>query len=308
MYSSADCISLISQLIFLLPEPSFDYLVISDPTSPEIVSDFEIYIYSNARYNYTHQVSNQKEKTNNMLEGSKAMMKDPNFVTDGSKEEMLALREEIAVLRKEFDQLFPTLMVRCEKVEEVREELDLLNGLKSEVETLAGKVKELEKYVQGGVKLGELGLEKSASDEVDTSLEANIGGSRSEKEKKVMEEVKAKSTRPLEGTKEVETKSEVNNNMEDGTAKSSTASKTNDDTVMVYKKVKKAGVDVPVLFEKRVEEVQAERSTTSTRPVDQKVEKTGVGASVETSVPAKKDPVVLDFVSVKPKIVKKRSK
>ena len=36
---------LMSQLIFLLPEPSLDYLVISDPTSPEIVSDSEIYIY-----------------------------------------------------------------------------------------------------------------------------------------------------------------------------------------------------------------------------------------------------------------------
>lgn len=35
-----DCV--ISQLIFLLPEPSFDYLVISDPTSPEMVSDFDI--------------------------------------------------------------------------------------------------------------------------------------------------------------------------------------------------------------------------------------------------------------------------
>ena len=284
--------------------------MISDPTSPEIVSDFEIYIYSNAQYNYTPQVSNQKEK-NNMLEGSKAMMKDPNFVTDGSKEEMVALREEIAVLRKEFDQLFPTLMVRCEKVAEVREELDLLNGLKSEVKTLAGKVKELEKYLQGGVKLGELGLEKSASDEVDTSLEANIGGSRSEKEKEVMEEVKAKSTRPLEGTKELETKSEVNNNMEEGTAKtlskSSTASKTNDDT----NKVKKAGVDASgdssVLIKKRVKEVEAERSSTSTRPVDQKVEQTGVGASVETFLPTE-EPVVLDFVSVKPKIVKKRSK
>ena len=286
--------------------------------------------------NYTPQVGNQAKQNNNMLVGNKTMMmKDPNFVTDGRNEEMLSLkeevavlrkefltderykemlslREEVAVLRKEFDKLIPPQMVRDEmKLAEVKEELDLLKRLKSEVATLAGKVKELEKYLQGGVKFGVPGLEKSASDEVNTSLEANKGGIRSEKEKEgpnceVMEEVKAQSTRPVEGTKEVAVESEVNNNMDDDTAKSSTASDISDDT----KKVKKAGVaasgESSVLLAKRLEEVKAEKSINSTRPVDQQVEKTGVHAPVKTSLPIEEP--VLDFVSVKPKMVKKRSK
>jgi len=293
--------SLEGQLIFLLPEPSFDYLVISDPTSPEMAG-------------------NQKEQNNNMLVGIKTMdsskMKDPNIVTDKSKEEMLALREELAALRKEFDELQTPQMVRDEmKLTEVREELDLLKGLQSEVRTLAGKVKELEKYLQGGVKCDVPGLERPDSDEVNT-LKANTGGSRGEKGKKgsdceVLEEDKAKnctaSTRPLEVTREVEAKSDVNNNIEDDQAKYSTESKNKEDT----KEMEKTGVDPSVeaaVLSKKGVEVQAKANTASTR----EVEKIEVGAFVETSVPTEKKvttgPVVLNFVSVKPKMVKKKSK
>jgi len=293
--------SLEEQLIFLLPEPSFDYLVISDPTSLEIVG-------------------NQKEQNNNMLVGRKTMdsskMQDPNLVTDRTREEILALKEEIAVLRKEFNQL-QMIRVRDDmKMAEVREGLDSVIGLKSEVKTLAGKVKEFEKYFEGGVKLGVVGLEKFDTDEVKKSLEANTGCSRSKKEKEgpdceVMEENAMRNTAPtgtLEGSKKVEAKSEVNNNMEDEIAKSSTASKTQD-----TKEVKKTGVGASgetfVLIEKNVEKVKAERSTASTRPVKgtKEVEKTGVVASKENSE-LTTGPVVLDFVTVKPKMVKKKLK
>ena len=125
-----------------------------------------------------------------------------------------------------------------------------------------------------------------------------------------VEENKAKRstalTGPLEGRKEVEAKSEVNNNMKDDVAKSSTAPKTQD-----TKEAEKTGVDgsgeTSVLIEKRVEEVKAERSTASTRPVvgTKEAEKTGVAAPAETS---ESKTVVLDFVSVKPKMVKKKLK
>ena len=232
------------------------------------------------------------------------MLVESTNMTTGSKEEMLALREEMAVLRKEFEQLLPPQMVR--------QELDLL---KSEVESLAGKVKELEKYLQGGVKLGVLGLVKSASDEGNTPMEAGIvEGGRVEKEKEgleyeIMKAVKVKrsntSTSPMEGTKEVEVNCEVNNNVKDGTAKSSTLAKTKEDSKKVEKIGEDASGEASVLIEKRAEEVKAERSTTSTRPEEgtKQPEKT-----VKTSLPTMDPAVVLDFVSVKPKMVKKKSK
>ena len=50
---------------------------------------------------HTPQVGNQKEQNNNMLVGRKTMgsskMQDPNLVTDRTREEILALKEEIVV-------------------------------------------------------------------------------------------------------------------------------------------------------------------------------------------------------------------
>merc|ERR1711971_422951 len=249
-------------------------------------------------------------------------IKDPNIVIDRSKEEILALSEEMAALRKEFEQLTTPQMVRDEmkQLAEVMEELDLLKGLKDEVRTLAGKVKEIEKNLQGGVKLGVLGLERLDSNEVNTSLTSNTGEIRGEKGEEgpnceVMEEDKVKrsaaSTKPLEvtNTKEVEAHSEVNNNREDDLAQSSTASKTQEDTKGMEMTSVGPSVETSVPTQKRVE-VKTEKSPASKTPADgtKEMERSGVGVNVPTEKAVTTSPVVLNFVSVKPKLVKKKSK
>ena len=97
---------------------------------------------------------------------------DNTFLGDGGREGVADLREEISVLREELGKLLSSQPVRDDsKLTEIRAELDMLKeGLQSEMKVLADKVKELEEYSHGEVKLGGSESVRPGPDEVNNNL------------------------------------------------------------------------------------------------------------------------------------------
>jgi len=328
--------SLEGQLIFLLPEPSYDYLVISNPIVEEKGGRGD---------------RNNSEPFPMALSSEKAT----HFLPDTSKDEVAALREEVAALWEEVVFLGKAgstskeeLMATKEEMETLRradatskaelaamredmglmmevaltKELKSLKGLRSEVNVLADRVEEIEKCLMNEGRVSE---SNHASSDVKASSVGDIEGS---------DEIKAMSGMGFEEKTEDlvagpkpqhvphEVTMDINNNMEH-------IGDENGKVVAQEEKVSNLVFSYPLEYKKKVEKAQeigeenlvqdqvdldfvnvkpkmkVKKSHEGTKEISKSDVDTPVGipkAVTESVVSDQDAPVVPDFVSARPKM------